>query len=436
MGVRVAFRRFFAFLIAIAVCTYPAQAQSEPPPLSAYGELPGIEDVVISPSGEKFAVLGEFNDRRMLVVFNKELKPQRAFPIDGVKVRSFDFVTDDLLLLQRSTTQDLGFGFTQDKFEFYQAFLISISNDKTELIFGNKRDLVDATFGFHGTRTVEGRPTAFFGAIELSKSTGGRTGYTFKHGRPTLYAVDLLSNKARRVDRAAPEDGSRDWLVGNRGEILARLDTSHVTGKWEIRGTNGVIAEGKSQTGRIYLVAIGHDGSTIIYGTRDGDDASGETAWYEVPVDGSGQPSEVFADVAIKRIYTSRETGQLIGYLRDGEQLEPVFFDEDKAEKAKKIRAAFAGYNNRMVDWTPGFGHVVVRIDGNGDSGSFFKVDLAQLKADPIGWERPLIGPAFVGPVSRIDYTAADGNGWYPNASCWARGRKPAGNHVAAWRPT
>jgi dipeptidyl aminopeptidase/acylaminoacyl peptidase len=406
MGARVAIWRFFA-LLSIFFLVPPLLAQAVPPPLSAYGDLPSIEEVVISPTGKKLAVLGSFNERRMLVVFDQELKMEKSFVLGEVKVRSFDFVNDGLLLLRRSTTEDLGFGFTQDKFEFYQAFLVPINDSDARLIFGNRRNLVDATFGFYGIRNIEGRPTGFFGAIELEKSASGRSHYAFKHGRPTLYAVDLLSNKARRVAPAAPENGNRDWLIGKRGEVLARLDTSRSSGKWEIRGTDSVIAEGQSEFGRIYLVSIGRDGSTIIYGTRD--DNSGETAWYEVPVDGSRQPTEVFADIAVERIFTSRETGELIGYLRDDEQLEPVFFDPENTDKAKKIRAAFADFNNRMVDWTPGFGHVVVRIDGNGDSGSYFKVDLSKLKADPIGWERPLIGPESVGPVSRVDYTAADG---------------------------
>src|SRR3546814_3042469 len=62
-----------------------------------------------------------------------------------------------------------------------------------------------------------------------------------------------------------------------------------------------------------------------------------------------------------------------------------------------------------MIDWTRDFGHAIVRTDGDGDSGSYFKVDVGALKAEAIGYERPAIGPGQVGPVSTVEYTASDG---------------------------
>jgi len=405
----VAFRNFLSLYLGVLVIAapIPAHAQPAPPPLSAYGELPSIEDIAISPSGERIAMLAKFEGKRLLVVFDRDMKPLVTFPLEGIKVRSFELVTDDLLLLRRSTTENLGYGFSQDKFEFYQAFVVAIGSNRTELVFGDRPNLVNATFGYYGTRVLEGRPTAFFGAIELVRANFGRTGYQFDHGRPALFAVDLLSNRVSKVDSSASENESRAWLVGADGEVAARLDYSLTTGKWELRGPSGIVVKGTNPAGGIRMVTLGKDGSTVIYSVRD--DAEGETSWYEVPLDGSGEPVEVYADEDIDRLFRDGQTGHMIGYMRDGDELEPIFFDPAKTDKAKKIRQAFAQYNNRMIDWTPDFGHVIVRTDGPGDSGSYFKVNLQQLRADPIGWERPLVEPEHVGPVSTVEYTAADG---------------------------
>lgn len=46
---------------------------------------------------------------------------------------------------------------------------------------------------------------------------------------------------------------------------------------------------------------------------------------------------------------------------------------------------------------------------GNGDSGTYYLVDIEKLKADPVGYERPAIFPKHVGPISTIAYKATDG---------------------------
>lgn len=394
------------FVLALPTSAY-GQAQPAPPPLAAYGELPDIEDIVISPSGERIAILGRFDGQRTLIVIGENNKTLFAMPLPGIKVREFELVSDDLLLLRRSTTEKLGFDFAQDKFEFYQAFLISLSAKQAQLVFGNKRDLVQATFGYYGTRLVEGRPTAFFGAIELQRSSFSRSEYHFDHGRPALYAVDLETNAASRIDSAPGENIDREWLIGADGKVAAKLDFSTATGRWEIRAQGAIIASGINPTGGAYLVSLGRDGSTVIYGAR-GDGEVG-SKWYEVPLDGSRAPVEVYGDEDIDRIYRDDRTGHMIGYLREGGTSDPVFFDPAKAKTVKQIHAAFAKFNNDMVDWTPDFRDVIVRTDGNQDSGSYFRVNMAQLKADPIGWERALIEPQHVGPISTVGYAAADG---------------------------
>lgn len=402
----VVFSRFLAIIFAVCVLSTPGLAQVAPPPLEAYGDLPAVEHAVISPSGNRIGLLTTIEGARLILVLDRERKPVRSFRVGDVKVRGFEFINDDFLLMQRSATQDLGYGFAQDKFEFYQAFILGIADGSAEMVFGNQGKLVDAVFGYHGIRMVKGKPTAFFGAIELARASFNE-GYVFDHGRPALYAVDLLDNRAERADHAPREASNRDWLIGPDGTVIARLDTSKNTGKWSIEGTEGEIASGESPTGGAYLVAMTHDGDKIIYGIRDRE--LGTNTWYEVPYDGSGEPVEFLAGQNWERTYRDRRTGQVIGYLPEGANMDPVFFDQALTRKTRNVRRTFADYNTRMVDWTPDFNDVIVRIDGNQESGTYLTVDLAARKADAIAFERPLITPQQVGPISTVEYVAGDG---------------------------
>jgi dipeptidyl aminopeptidase/acylaminoacyl peptidase len=52
---------------------------------------------------------------------------------------------------------------------------------------------------------------------------------------------------------------------------------------------------------------------------------------------------------------------------------------------------------------------VLVRTTGNGDSGTWYLVDLAKMGAAAVGYERRALGPEVVGRVSRFAYKAGDG---------------------------
>ena len=87
----------------------------------------------------------------------------------------------------------------------------------------------------------------------------------------------------------------------------------------------------------------------------------------------------------------------------------PVFYDAELQSRARLVRRSFAHLNAMMVDWTADFDRVVMHTAGPGDSGTWFMVDVAGHSAVQLGYDRPAIGSAMVGPSSMVNYTAADG---------------------------
>ena len=85
----------------------PLAAQVAPPPLEAYGELPEIEGVALSPEGSRVAVLITVGGERMLAVFDEAINPLRRFDAADLKIRDFSFVDEDRLLLFTSSTETL-----------------------------------------------------------------------------------------------------------------------------------------------------------------------------------------------------------------------------------------------------------------------------------------------------------------------------------------
>ena len=390
-----------AFLFVFSAGVASAQ---KPVPLAAYGQLPDIEDAAISPSGANIALLVTHNAERQLILLGPDMKLRRRVGVGDAKIRYFDWIGDDQLMLVTTQTEDL-WGFTTDKAEFAIARLVPVSGDgEVQTVFSRSRDLVDSVIGDYGIRNIGGRYVAYFGAIQMKKSGRFGSDYVFDHGRPYLYAVDTLENKARRVDNSAREGMYRDWLVGADGEIAVTLDLNRSNGNWSITGQQGQeIAKGSQARGAISLVGLDYDGSGFIYSERDAENIA---RWYRVPLSG-GQPTPYLADVDVDRLYYDERTGHMIGYLDSDKG--PVFKDPAFQKSVVAIRKAFADFDMQMIDWSPDMQKVLVRTSGNKDSGSWFVVDLATGSAKAIAYERRLIGPDEVGPISTVQYTASDG---------------------------
>lgn len=390
-------------MAAIVSCA-GAPAIAQPPPLSAYGELPGIERAVISPSGENLSLIARVSGERRMVVLDAERKLRAQIPAGDSKIRDLAWIGEDRVVLISSATSSLGANFFAAKYELFGALVIPLDGSKSWVVFKRPQSIGETIFGDYGIRLINREWQGFFSGVELSMTAKGAE---FVGGNPVLYAVDLATESTRKIARAASAGHRRRWLIDSAGNAAVTLDISD-RGHWEILNVAGkTIATGEDPTGDIGLVSLGRDGATAIYSLED--DAAGKIRWFEIPLVGGSQ-AELFADLDIDRTYVDKSNGRLLGYLQGGsEKPRPVFYDSKHQAAAHSIYRAFGKVWVDIQDWTPDFRHVLIHTSGNGDSGSWFVVDIARLKADIVGNDRPLILPEQVGPISTVAYRATDG---------------------------
>ncbi|WP_240504570.1 alpha/beta hydrolase family protein [Tsuneonella mangrovi] len=333
------------------------------------------------------------------------MKPVRKLDAGEVKYRDLSFAGDDGLLFFTSSTAD-AYGFLAQKYELTQAFYIPIDpTGEIAPVFSKNRKLNSSIFGRFGIRHVGSQWLGYFGAMEFALDRTGH--YVFDRGNPALYSVDFSSLKTKRVASSAGSDTDRSWRVGADGSVAAIFNLNRDTGDWEVRnGRDDIIQNGNSPDGSVGLIGLGKTGKTVIYGIEDPNDD--KTHWFEIPLAG-GEPKPFLEDVEVNRLYWDHDTGSLLGYLEDGVQKKPVFFDPGKQKVAEMVRQAFAGRNPRLMGWSRDFSRVIVRTDGGRDSGTWFVVDMATLHAKAVGFERPQLPPEKVGPTSDFDYSAQDG---------------------------
>ncbi|WP_237164783.1 alpha/beta hydrolase family protein [Paraurantiacibacter namhicola] len=372
-----------------------------PPPLEAYGALPLMSDAVLSPDGEKLAVLATKQGNHVVLLFNKDMSFIRSMSVGTIKVRYIKWVGNDRIMLVAGHTQELD-GFTTDKAEFSIALIAPIfGNGQVQRVFADEAKLVSSIFGSYGTRQIDGEWNLFFGALELQNQNGR---WVFDHGRPHLYRYEVGSRTSKRVASAGRSGTNRDWLIDAQGEVAATFEISRNDGDWTIENADGErLAKGRQEAGRVGLVGLGYDGTSVIYAEYDDE---GKMNLFEVSLEGGGaQP--FLPGVDVDRVHFDPATGNLTGYV--DESGEPFFEDAEMQNAVSSLKNSFDDLHYRVLDWAPDFSMAVVQASGSANSGTYYLVDLETNQVRDIGTERPAIAPDKVGSVTTFEYVAADG---------------------------
>ncbi|KPL67906.1 hypothetical protein SZ64_07110 [Erythrobacter sp. SG61-1L] len=375
------------------------------PPIEAYGELPSVETAAISASGERIAIVTTYGHERLLLIVDSSMNLLRQVRVQDAKLRDLEWVGDEAVLVVTSETEDLPIGYTTDSYEAFSAITVPVDSKKEiQVVFAGNRGVVTSIFGNYGVRKVDGQWRGYFGGIQLARSLD--LGFVLSGTDISLMEVDLLKNSARKAASPPSTDVSREWLVDAGGKVAARFDLQSDTGRWQLFGSGGkALASGLQPEGYAGLIGLSFDGKGVIYSVRK----DGQTVWYERKLDGSGEPKEVFEDVGVRMTYFDRHSPRILGILPRGSGQKPEFFDPVWNERAQKVARAFSKFDFSIEGWNDTFTQVLVRTSGTGDSGTWYLVDIDQLRAEAIGRERPAIGSDQVGPVSVFAYKAQDG---------------------------
>jgi len=382
-----------------------AVAHAEGPPLSAYGSLPAIEDMDLSQDGRHVASLTRIGGKRAVVVLDDQSRLIRITEVGEEKIRSLQWIGNDHLLVMSTRTHALPREmYTAAKTEVSLGTILPLAEGAEGYgLFAGQRNIFDGVLGYHGQRNTADGWKGFFGGAEFNSTSDNQPTL-----QPSLFAVHMAKNEAQRVARRAGPGKYADWLLAADGTLAATFTGEITEGTWVIEGPTGkVIARGQAPRLDAGLLSLGADGTTVIYQVTDPE--THKVLSYQVPLDGSSAPVEFLPGVAVDRYFIDQTNGRLLGYRESGGNWDYRFFAPEHQSAVRKIRRAFPQSDMRLADWTADFSRALVRVSGDGDSGTWYLVDIAGRAAHAIGVERREIAPEQVGPVSTVAYKAGDG---------------------------
>ncbi|HYC97156.1 S9 family peptidase [Brevundimonas sp.] len=398
-------------LAAALTLTTVARAQ-EPPPLEAYGALPSLEYVQVSPSGDRVAFVTVAGDERAMLITDLATGEMvGGARVGETKVRDLQWVGEERLLATTSVTTAMP-RLGVPRSEFFVGQIYTIETRTVRRIFDRNRDVLPIMIGAPRVRETADGPTIFvrgfsppnpgdLNLFRVSPDDGlGRVAEEADHDVEDF----VLDPAGRPLARADHDEQRRRWTLH-----LARGDGGRLTSAWFVDApidTPRLLGPGRSP-GTVVLSAERED----LAGQQDGDagDGAALTHLFEVDVESGAWARLPFAR-APEFLIHHPVTGLLIGSGRTGDDsVDYQFLDPAAARVWASIARAFQGASPRLVSWSDDLRQVVVLTSGSGDSGVYRLVDLDARDAKVVGEAYPAILPEHVGDVRSVRYQAQDG---------------------------
>lgn len=369
------------------------------PPLEAYGKLPAVEMMRLSPDGDKFAFVADLKEARKLYVATVHGKSLLAAPIGDNKVRGVFWVGEDHLLVVTSSTVNLTLDFG-GKYELSSVFQVDLKTGKAWWVFEKASAIAHTVRGYYGQSSADGHAYGYFGGITYARTL--TNDYVFEHGWSDLYRVDLDSGRTEMAAHGAEKD--HDWTVARDGAVVAHADYDERSGEWRLfAGPGKPLLVKSAPLADMGLLGLGRTPGTVLVA----DDTGDEDLVEEVPLSG-GATQTLFDDVSVDEELYDPVTGLLIGAITR-EEPGAVFFDKTMEARWKGTRKAFPGLQVHLVSFSSNLDAMIVQTEGPRDAGTYWFVDMATRNATPLGDIHPDIKPQDVGEMKLFQYKAADG---------------------------
>jgi dipeptidyl aminopeptidase/acylaminoacyl peptidase len=372
-----------------------------PPPLALYGQLPTLEDPVLSPAGDRLACLESQEGHRYIVVIDlTKGKPFAAAHVDGTKIRALRWFDDNQLLILYSATSYPPFGVFGSREEWYMLGTWNIAANRMRSIEMHDDDYetMNAVTGAIEVRLVNGHPKLFVSGTYLDDND-----YL-----PALFRIDLQRGGTSLI--AGGNTMGADWAVDAQGQIAASYDyrvTGNDQGQWILRLRRGSgmrqVATGTAIYDPPYIVGFSYDDKSLLvaFDTPDG--------WIWKPLsladDTWGAPLD--AGNTFFEVIRNRLTGQVIGGVQDPLAPKQVFFDPTLRLRWSAIIGAYSGERVELVSYSDDFTKFLIRVFGQRDGDSYVLIDWRTVDSYRLG--DVYRGLSTFAEVRPIKYEAADG---------------------------
>ena len=208
------------FRIACLAIAFSSRADTSAPsqmPLDAFGKLPTLENLVISPDGKRLAFVRTSDEER--AVYAVDLVKGGALAgakVGTSKLRSVRWVDDDNLLVEVSQTSLPPMGFIGPRREWALMMIFDVNSKKIRPLdfrLDDHRDTLNTAMGGAQVRTIDQKTVLFVPGLLVGDQV-----------LPALFSFTLPGLRAKLIDSSGTADA--DWLVDESGHVRGQIQLS------------------------------------------------------------------------------------------------------------------------------------------------------------------------------------------------------------------
>lgn len=385
-----------AMIFAMTFAAAPVAAQqAEPPPLNAYGSLPALSSVEISPDGASVAYIRRAGEGSQVVAVARDGTPLVVVDTSDRLVRYVRWASADHILVASASTEKLPF-FTSRT----ENHLIDIINVRTQnaarAMHRSDQKSYNAIFDW-SLGQYRGQPALYVQAVTENE------GYLMTMD---LYAIDLDSGRGRRQIKG--ESDTQRFIVRPDGEVVARTAYNSQNGQWRLSARSGGVWRDIHRANALLdgpaVLGLGRSPDTIAVAEEvDGD-------WRMVEVGLDSGADEARADIGASPndvLHDAR--GLLVGVGYMGLYQDYEFFEPTLADAWSTLKAALPGRQLTLTSFSDDLGVIAFHVEGTGEPGAYYLFDTAAKRVSLVGRAYPGLSGTDIAEVQLVRYKAQDG---------------------------
>jgi dipeptidyl aminopeptidase/acylaminoacyl peptidase len=395
-------------LTLVAVLPGP-RVEAQAPPAEAFASLATMESASISPDGTRLAFAAHSPTDSYVFVANLDgMQVTTAVQVTEGKLRSVFWASDEALVFTASTTTAAAF--IPGRIETAAPYGVDLTADGavTRLLKGHERV----------TRRGGGGAVLAGGAL-FASSGATLVGWERDTGRVlypkvevpeldhVLYAVDPKDDRQDVVDRGSRF--TRDWVVGESGEPLFRVDYTQKSDQYTLLARQDdqweIVVSETIAIPEMSVYGLSTSGDLVVRARPEGADYFG---LYTLSSESGelGEPLLVddHLDVGGARLdpYTNRVIGASVNGV-------PRWFDSELAKHQVLLDQTFPGESPFISSWSQDRRRFIVTTESADRSPGIYLYDASEPSVAQIGSTYGGLQGVRLPPRREYRYTARDG---------------------------
>jgi dipeptidyl aminopeptidase/acylaminoacyl peptidase len=390
-----------------ALVVVAGAAQAGPPPASAFGRLPAVEDAEISPNGQRVAILGGTFEQRVVSIATVDQPGLPMLQLGSVEGVGVSWAGDDYVLARIAFWEK-----EAPRYSYrYERNVVVNTQGKAVSRLLDKDTLSRALIEQPVFRVTEGSPpqAMVMGLIErgsMANSWDTRMKRKDEDFVISLWQADPASGKAAMVDRGSPD--TYWWSLDATGRPRVRLDINQVTHRFSVHGR----ATGQSDWKQVW------DGKDFrsrryYYGYSEATDSIYLTASGRLTArrlsDGAETPVGAETPGFSPRLVWDQHKDALVGIATGGERPSFEWLDPEIGAVHGVLARALKGQVVWLSSWSRDRNRYLAFAASPSSPPVWYLYDRARKEISPIGEAYPELAGAQLGTSRWITYKARDG---------------------------